>query len=375
MIDTMNQKCSGCSACQSICPFQAIEMKKTDRGFLYPSVTSSLCRSCGLCDKVCPAGKEHQASDAAYFAVQHKDAEARRHSQSGGLFTALAQTVLSDGGVCYGAGMDESMRVCQCRIESVSELSRLQGSKYSQCDQQDCFSAVSDDLEKGRTVLFSATSCVIAGLLNYLDLKKINTQQLITCDLICRGVPTPKMWKDNIALQTRKHGELVQAHFRDKRFGWHFYMESYEFTDGTMTAEKYYMDLYFTHAAHRECCFGCEYAVWERKVADVTMGDFLGCAYVDTGIQDDNTGISVAVVHTQKGMELLKRSEVIYVELSEADAKRKNHIGGIKKPVWREKFWRDYHEKGYEYVLRKYTTYGGIPFKIKRKLKRAFGRW
>ena len=47
-------KCSGCTACYSICPKKAITMKEDEEGFLYPSINKSKCINCGLCEKVCP---------------------------------------------------------------------------------------------------------------------------------------------------------------------------------------------------------------------------------------------------------------------------------------------------------------------------------
>lgn len=51
--------CCGCSACASICPKGAIEMKPDDQGFIYPVVNSNLCVSCGACKKVCAYQNEN----------------------------------------------------------------------------------------------------------------------------------------------------------------------------------------------------------------------------------------------------------------------------------------------------------------------------
>ena len=40
-----------------------------------------------------------------------------------------------------------------------------------------------------------------------------------------------------------------------------------------------------------------------------------------------------------------------------------------------DKFWRDYQKYGFEYVLKKYTGYGGYRTKIKRKILKRLGRW
>ena len=49
-------ECTGCGACVSICPKQAITMQPDAEGFLYPKVDGEKCVSCDLCEKRCPAG-------------------------------------------------------------------------------------------------------------------------------------------------------------------------------------------------------------------------------------------------------------------------------------------------------------------------------
>ena len=51
-------KCSGCSACYSVCPKNCISMIEDEEGFLYPTVNKDDCIECGLCEKVCPL-EEH----------------------------------------------------------------------------------------------------------------------------------------------------------------------------------------------------------------------------------------------------------------------------------------------------------------------------
>lgn len=50
----------------------------------------------------------------------------------GGGFTALAEYVLKNGGVVYGAGYDDSMRVICKKATSNDELKEMRGSKFVQ---------------------------------------------------------------------------------------------------------------------------------------------------------------------------------------------------------------------------------------------------
>lgn len=48
------EECCGCTACDAICPKQAISMIEDEEGFEYPKVDESKCVRCYLCKKVCP---------------------------------------------------------------------------------------------------------------------------------------------------------------------------------------------------------------------------------------------------------------------------------------------------------------------------------
>ena len=45
------------------------------------------------------------------YAVKHKDEEIRAASRSGGIFTALSDLVLADGGIIYGCVLTENFTV------------------------------------------------------------------------------------------------------------------------------------------------------------------------------------------------------------------------------------------------------------------------
>lgn len=51
--------CSGCKICESICPFNAIEMKNKagkDKEKITAEVIEAMCQGCGLCSSACPTG-------------------------------------------------------------------------------------------------------------------------------------------------------------------------------------------------------------------------------------------------------------------------------------------------------------------------------
>ena len=49
-----SQVCTGCSACYSICPVNAISMENDQENFRSPVIQMDKCIRCGLCVKTCP---------------------------------------------------------------------------------------------------------------------------------------------------------------------------------------------------------------------------------------------------------------------------------------------------------------------------------
>ena len=144
-------------------------MREDDEGFLYPKVDESVCIDCGLCEKVCPV--IHQAREnrpIVVCAAKNKSEEIRYQSSSGGVFTALANEIIREGGVVFGAGFDENWEVKHDCTETVEGLSAFRGSKYVQSRIGDSFKKAEQFLKIGRTVLFSGTPCQIAGLKRFL---------------------------------------------------------------------------------------------------------------------------------------------------------------------------------------------------------------
>lgn len=98
------------------------------------------------------------------FAAKHSSEEIRKQSSSGGAFYALAQTIISQGGVVYGCAFDESHKSQHIRCETMDEVIRCMGSKYSQSDLGDSLEKAKEDINAGRNVLFTGTPCQVAAV-------------------------------------------------------------------------------------------------------------------------------------------------------------------------------------------------------------------
>ena len=81
---------------------------------------------------------------------------------------------------------------------SKKERDKFRGSKYVQSYLGDIFSEIVDQLQGDQKVLFSGTPCQVAGLLSFKKKKKINSENLLTVDIVCHGVPIPLICQNPI---------------------------------------------------------------------------------------------------------------------------------------------------------------------------------
>lgn len=98
------------------------------------------------------------------FAAKHSSEAIRKQSSSGGVFYALAQTIINQGGVVYGCAFDESHKAQHIRCETMDEVVRCMGSKYLQSDLGDSLEKAKEDINAGRNVLFTGTPCQVAAV-------------------------------------------------------------------------------------------------------------------------------------------------------------------------------------------------------------------
>lgn len=300
------QNCCGCSACANICPRRCITLQPDAEGFLYPEVAEEHCVDCGLCETVCPLLHRPQQHDIlGVYGAKNKRDEIRYTSSSGGMFTLLAEQVLAQGGVVFGAELDSDLNVRHCAVDSVEDLPKLRGSKYVQSVMGDCFTQVRTLLRSGRKVLFSGTPCQIAGLKGFL----VKPQEiLLTVDVVCHGVPSPLVYRKHLAELAARAGEpMQQVRFRDKAKGWKrgetlFFTEHERF--GASKRQETYMRLFLNNVSIRPSCGDCAFNN-KRSLADITIADYWGIDQQYPAFDDDK-GVTLVIVNTQQGQALLE---------------------------------------------------------------------
>ena len=299
--------------------------------------------------------------------------------------------VIEKGGAVYGAAFDKDWRVVHCRADTEVGCRAFRSAKYVQSDMGDCFSRIASDLKAGRTVLFSGTPCQVAGL--HSALEGTDTSGLVTCDIVCHGVPSPRIWKEYLKLVS-KGSPIRLISFRDKRHGWHHSELRIVREDGRVLSEHHgknaYSLLFFNHYILRPSCARCPFANLSRP-GDLTIGDFWGIEKSMPALDDDK-GISLVLVNTEEGKKLLS-SICPALELYPSDPEpclQPNLMRPSALAPNRGDFWRTYRRHGlraaiyiyiYIYIygwrarLRKALSGFAAPFA--RKIKRVIlgGTW
>ena len=373
MIDLKNFNCTGCSACYNVCPHKAIQMVEDSEGFKFPQIDQEKCKNCGLCDKVCilSNGYAAQSFKQKAYGAKNKNLSERKQSQSGGVFYVLAKHILGQGGVVYGSLIDEGFVVRHARATTEEQAKAFRGSKYVQSDLGDIFLSVKEDLRLGLPVLFSGTPCQVAGLKAFLHRDYDN---LLLVDLICHGVPSPKVWADYVEWQKKNNKKIITGvEFRDRVLPWGKHMEVLR-VGATKKRYNIYAKLFYSHNIHRKSCYTCPFTTIER-LSDITIGDYWGIENVKPEFRDEY-GVSAILVNSLIGQriwgEVCEQFDYFECKAENITVRNPQLSKPVTSPITREAFWEDY-KQGFGLIAKKYGG-NNLKGKIKRLIKRILGR-
>lgn len=404
MIEIVEKKdCCGCGACEQRCPKQCITMQEDHEGFLYPSVDLATCNDCGLCEKVCPVLHQGEPRKPLHvYAAKNKNEQIRKESSSGGIFTLLAEAILAEGGVIFGARFNDKWEVIHDYIETIEGLSNFRGSKYVQSKVGETFKQTEIFLKEGRKVLYSGTPCQVAGLKRYLRKEYDN---LLAVDFVCHGVPSPKVFRlylEEIINKLAQKGKnsvssllsspvITSISFRDKSCGWKKYGFVLRLSDPIQGTDKntvsfsetigknifmrgFLHDLYL-----RPSCHACPSKTF-KSGSDITIADFWGIAKYHPEFDDDK-GTSLILSNTITGADSLSKLnfdfiDTIYEQALSGNASMEKSVTKHKN---RDEFFAEvrsgsvvgtiikYTKPTTKQRLRRYILY--IPIKILSKTK------
>lgn len=323
---TDKAKCCGCSACAERCPKSCIGMVEDGEGFCYPRVDVDRCIECGLCEKVCPELSPLQPVASSACAAYNLDEAVREESSSGGVFTLLAEKVINEGGVVFGARYDSSWEVFIDGVDRLDDLALFRGSKYVQARVGDAYRSVETKLRAGVPVLFTGTPCQVAGLLHFL---RKPYERLLTMEVACHGVPSPKVWRghlDELGKKKFAGKKIADIKFRYKYDGWKGYRLLYAFRDGPSYSvgrdKDPYLRGFVSSLYSRPSCQHCSFK-HGASGADLTVGDLWGSEHIVPNMEDGK-GLSFVCVNTDKGKQALPWDKMKSMKILLQDAEKYN---------------------------------------------------
>ena len=359
------EECCGCNACADVCPKNCITFKTDIEGFWYPEVNKNTCIDCHLCEKACPiispADKVVRYEEPRVFAAYTKDEEIRTDSTSGGIHSMLALAMYKKNAYVGGAVYNDDHTVSQIIDDNPARLPEIRSSKYLQSDSTGVYKEIKKKLREGREVFFCGCPCQVQALYKTLGNKEYDN--LTTCDFICRGVNSPKVFLKYMNMLERQYGaKATEIKFKNKKWGWHNFSMRVNFANGKEYCKDRYHDLFFIGYLQagnftRPSCYACHFKGFPQK-ADITLADFWGIENIDKSMDQDR-GTSLVMINSDKGMCLFDsiKETIVWKEFSMKDASRCNPaINTSLSPnnSNREDFFVDLEKLPFEQVARLY---------------------
>ncbi len=371
---TDKSQCCGCHACTSICAKHCITMDEDNEGFLYPVVDDTICIDCGLCEKVCPVINQNEPRQPLkVYAAKNANEEVRLKSSSGGIFSLLAEEVIAEEGVVFGAKFDENWNVVHSWTDTKEGIAAFRGSKYVQSNVGNAYVEVREFLKQGRKVLFSGTPCQIAGLKKFLRKEYDN---LLTVDVVCHGVPSPLVWREYVGeVREKIRAERVVGKntvssslndlpvitgisFRDKTHGWKKFGFRLRYAASKAAVnsvsdsdtgkahellqpypENVFMKGFLSNLYLRPSCYDCT-ARSGKSGSDISIADFWGVQNYYPEFDDDK-GIGLVLVNTEKGSISYNQLNACSIETTYEQGLEQNPCieRSVEKTKYVKAFW------------------------------------
>lgn len=329
-------KCAGCMTCIDICPKSAIEIQDSLIAF-NAVIDQRKCVGCNECHKVCQFNNRPlQLEPIIWKEGWSSDEKIRKNSSSGGLATAIELGFIKQGGtVCSCCFNNEKFGFDF--VNSSENLVKYRGSKYVKSNPIGVYKKVREKIKNGNKVLFLGLPCQVAGVKNYIG----KSDNLYTVDLICHGTPSPKILEMYLQEKGVKLDSIDEIGFRTKT---DFYLKvDNKKIDSPIVMDSYLMT-FLKSTSYTENCYECQYAKMQR-VSDLTLGDSWGSELPE---YEQKRGISLILIQTEKGKELLDKSEVELheVDLNQAVKANDQLRHPSMRPEQRKKFFKEI-EKGF----------------------------
>jgi coenzyme F420-reducing hydrogenase beta subunit len=344
------EKCTGCSLCMNVCPYDAIKMELDENGFIFPNIDNNKCTNCGICYDKCPIinNKNKNWKNPISYAAYSKDDITLKNSSSGGVFSEISKKIIDENGKVYGVAWNyKELFVYHKSADKTNELKELRGSKYLQSFVGMTYKKINKDLENNKKVLFVGTPCQVAAMNNY-----IQSDNLYTIDLICHGIPSLTIFRSYLKENFKEN--ITKIDFRNKKKGWNNYfvqVQNNYYPHSRNNFFKGYLDNLYLN----EICYNCPFSSIPRQ-GDITLGDYWG---VPKEIDNNNKGISAVVINNEKGSTLIKG--ILNIKIIEQDLEKikkgnpRLYSGYNRNTEKKGNVFKDYKIHGFNYIAKKYV--------------------
>ncbi len=328
--------CTGCRACEQLCPVKCITMCEDEEGFIFPKIDEEKCINCGLCKKRCPQlNNRIENKEIKAYAIKSKEVSDSKKSTSAGMAYILTKKIVENNGAVFGCAYNEKLEAVQMKIEDKTNLEKLRGSKYVFSNTLHTYTEVKKALEEEKEVLYIGTPCQIGGLYAFLGKEY---EKLITVDIVCHGVPSPKAFSKYLEyLEEKYNSKIINYEFRNKdKAIWGEFCVKVTLENGIKyidANEDPYYSNFLKGTMYRECCYDCKYANTNR-IGDITLADFWGIEQVNPKFYSEQ-GVSLVFINTKKGNKIFNdiKENIVYNEQTIEEASRKN--GNLMHPTKR----------------------------------------
>lgn len=364
--------CTGCRACENICPKSAIICQKDEKGFLYPEINLTNCINCGLCEAVCNYSDTKEpnrlSSTIAIYGYKKNSDDIRKKSSSGGAFYSLADMILKEDGVVYGCVLNDNIDPVYNRAETLTDCYPMMGSKYVQSDLGKIYQDIVSDLKSKRMLLFTGAPCQCQALKSFLKTKHIDDSLVLYVEFLCHGGPSPRVFERyKNAIEEKYNGKIVEFKFRDKECvknlpssrgmrSWVKQEDGHVKNVYDAKMNNIFFELFKRNYISRTSCYSCQYVGFDNRSADISLADFWGCekSYPDFF---DKKGISLILVNSEKGEDIFSHLKMTgeSIEVEKDKCLQAPLLRVPRKPENYDEFWDYYNKHDYKKTAPKFT--------------------
>ena len=328
-----NALCSGCGACKTGCPTNAISIDRNKEGFWSAFVDETKCIHCGKCKQLCPfcfSVQSKEAKKASLYSLAHKDHDILMSSTSGGAAYTISEYLLENGYAVVGCTYDsEAQSAKHVIVRDKANLHLIQGSKYIQSQFAE---ALSEARNIKTPIAFFGTPCQIAAARRVFGTR----EDVLYADLVCHGVPSNLLYQKYLDYIHRFAGVCtynMQMVFRYKPKGWrviHLFASDGKNEYCCNQFEDPFFRAFEHGICYNETCYDCR---WRgNSEADIRLADFWGPRF-----EDNKTGVSMVICFTPKGKKLvdaLSKKDVVIEEQPIDDYLQFQTQSNLPKPVF-----------------------------------------